>query len=664
MLNSRRSFLWQTALLTSGLSFKPWSALKPASAEKDARGLLVDRSDVPRMQEVVKLPRFAPYWKSLLDADMAADRKFLKDELRLNNHVADLLKARLILERTSFVYLLTGDDRQRDLATLAITRILDYPKWDYFQEAGTYTIGLQRAPETTLAMIFADEWLGDTLAQELRKEIAKQVAEKGAPACFRTLWGMRHPDRVRGWGFDPESDYKFRFDLSRWPIILNSTNLKVIPIAGLGVAGCWLYGRHPQAEEWIDMAIQSARAYSTMFGADGSYEEGVSYWGYTALHLAVFFDALYRTRGIDIRSLVNFKGTVRYGLQLSMPTTGSQGDCVNFGDASVVGNTSVADWVARNERNGISQYVGLETGQVQSFHGIIWHDPSVPSQVPGPELYDVRFSNDWVVSRTGWDAQSAVVAMRSGLPANHEHADRNSVIFKAYGERLLHDPFKAAYSYTERHWLLRKTESHTAVLIDGKGHQYHDGHEGTNSSWAEAHVIDYDANAKRMIATSDATQAYKLVQPAVDLVQRTVVFVKPDIVILYDRVKLLAPLAVQARFQIDNRDGKGKGTSQKQGFLIERPGVALNVSCQGNGSIDVRIGQLPVQEEMGIHPYVEVESASSLDHELVTVCVAHPVKETRSIPKVSRKGESWIVTGESFVITIAKGETKPSVTVA
>ena len=224
---------------------------------------------------------------------------------------------------------------------------------------------------------------------------------------------------------------------------------------------------------------------------------------------------------MDERSLINFPGTVRHALQMSMPTVGKPGDCVNFGDASVVGDTSVAAWVARKTRDGIAQYVATEVGEVRNHYGIIWFDPSVAPVKPGPKLCDVRFANDWVVSRTGWDLQSSVVAMRSGLPANHEHADRNSVVFKAYGERLLHDPFKAAYSYTMAHWRLRLTESHTAVLIDGKGHQYHDGKEGTNSSWAQASIIDYRADASHMVVTSDATEAYKLVEPDVRQVHRT-----------------------------------------------------------------------------------------------------------------------------------------------
>lgn len=636
--------------MAAGLSLKPWDIVQGTSAPEELlpnpQGLLFDDADISRMLETVKHPRFAPYWKSLIEADLNADTKFLRDELRLNNHVMDLLRARTILERTSFAYVLTKDTRHLDVAKLAIGRMLEYRKWDYFLEGGEHTIGLQRAPETTIAMAFALEWLGEAMTKETRGEIEKQIAEKGAPACYRTLWGMKHPDRVQGWSFDPESDYPFRVDLRRWPIILNSTNLKVIPIAGLGIAGCLLHGRHPQASRWLELALQSARAFAPMFGSDGSYEEGVSYWGYTALHLALFLEVLYRKRGIDERSLINFPGTARYGLQMSMPTVGKPGDCVNFGDASVIGDISVAAWIARTKRDSIAQYVATSVGEVRNHYGIIWYDPSVASAVPGPDLYDVRFANDWVVSRTGWDEQSAVVALRSGFPANHEHADRNSVIFKAYGERLLHDPFKAAYPYNQQHWLLRLTEAHTAVLIDGKGHQYHDGHEGTNASWAEAKIIDYNADGKQMTVTSDATDAYRLVHPIVNLVKRTVVFIKPDFLVLIDRIKLQSPAPVQVRFQIYNEDGKGKGQVHDSGFVIERPNASLHASVRATRDVVLRTGQLNVPADIGNYPFVEANVNPGTDHEILTVCIAQGSTEKPTTVDLLKKGESWIATGK------------------
>lgn len=650
MSPSRREFLNRSVLGTLGLYLLPHSSGEAAPQERDeavpGRGLLFDGSDLARLRETVRLPRFAPYWQSLTEADLEADRKFLTTELKLNNHVRDMLQARQILERTSFVFALTSDRRQLEIAKLAIEKLLAYKRWDYFLEGGEETIGLQRAPEATLAMAFARDWLDGVLSREMKDEMERQIAEKGAPACYRTLYGMKYPDRVKGWGFDPESDYAFRFDLRRWPLILNATNLKVIPIAGLGVAGCLLRGKHLQAQRWIDMALQSARAFSVMFGPDGSYDEGIGYWGYTAQHLTLFLDVLRRTTGQDERKLINFPGTSRFALQMAMPTTGKPQDCVNFGDAWNMGDVSVAAWTARFYRDGLAQHVALNVGVVNSHFPIVWYDPSVAPVEPGSDLLDARFSNDWAVSRSGWGVEDTVMALRSGGPANHEHADRNSVILKAFGERLFHDPFKAAYSHTEPHWLLRQTEAHTAVLVGGKGHQYHDGSEGTNASWAEARIIDYHLGTGYLVVSSAATDAYRLVNKDVNLVTRTLVFVKPDILILFDHIRLSAnPLPVQLRFQVYNEDGNGHAVAGNAGFQIMRPGATLQAATFASGTLSMRTGTLNVPQQNGVHPYVEVESGTGLDHLVLTACTLQQTGREHGRLNAQPTGRGWKVTG-------------------
>ena len=673
MNRTRREFLGQSLLGTLGLYILPRSRdVAMAAGQGDARpgrGLLFDASDPPRLRDTISHPRFAAFWKSLTDPDLEADRRFLTTELKLNNHVKDMLRARQILERTSFVFALTNDPRQLEIAKLAIDKLLAYKRWDYFLEGGVETIGLQRAPEATIAMAFARDWLDSVLSRETKEEMERQIAEKGAPACYRTLYGMKYPDRVKGWGFDPESDYAFRFDLRRWPLILNSTNLKVIPIAGLGVAGCLLRGKYDLAQRWIDMALQSARAFSIMFGPDGSYEEGVGYWGYTAQHLSLFLDVLRRTTGQDERNLINFPGTARFALQMSMPTIGKPDDCVNFSDAVTMGDISVAAWTARRFRDGLSQYVTMEVGEVRSHYAAIWYDPTVKPVEPGPELMDVRFANDWIVSRSGWKAQDAVVALRSGGPSNHEHADRNSVIYKAYGERLFHDPFHAAYSYTQPHWLLRQTEAHTAVLIGGKGHQYHDGHEGTNASQAEAKVLEYRPGNGHLVVASDATDAYRLVNKDVNLVMRTLVFIKPDVLLFIDRVRLTAnPLPVQLRFQVYDDDGKGTVTGEGSQFQIMRPGATLRGLAYHEGNLVVRTGKLDLPVEYDVHPYAEVESGAALNHLVLMVCTAQQAGKEHGILNVQMTARGWMVKGthneRSINISIDAAADVPQIVVA
>ncbi len=150
-----------------------------------------------------------------------------------------------------------------------------------------------------------------------------QIAVKGAPACVTTLYGLKYPDRVKGWTMDPDDAYALKVvDLKNWPLILNSTNLKIIPTAALGIAACLFHGRNPQADVWLELARSSARAFSPMYGSDGSFGEGVSYWGYTTLHLALFAEVLWRTCGIDDRRLINYPGTIRYALAMTMPRLG------------------------------------------------------------------------------------------------------------------------------------------------------------------------------------------------------------------------------------------------------------------------------------------------------------------------------------------------------
>lgn len=667
MNSNRREFINRSALIGASVMLQPWQYIgsQPlyAADEKPKMGLLLGKEDLPRIRKTIHHPRFEDFWKSMLNADLDADIKFLRDEIDLYNHVFHLLRTWRMLERSSFVAMVAEDKRHLEVSKRAIDRILQYKRWDYFLEGGEITIGLQRAPETTIAMSCALEWIGDSLDNATKTEMEKQIAEKGAPACYQTLFGMRHPDRVRGWSFDPESDYAFRYDLSRWPIILNATNLKVIPICGLGMAACLLHDKHPQAPRWLDMALQSARAFAPMYGSDGSYDEGVGYWGYTTLHMTMFVEALYRTFGTDERAIINFPGTVRHALQMSMPTIGNPNDAVNFGDARNMGDTSVAGWIAHLKNDGVAQYVIEEMGDIRSHFGLIWYREEVPVRKPGKELHDVRFVNDWVISRTGWDTDSSVLAFRSGGPANHEHADRNSIIFKAYGERLLHDPFNAAYSNTLPLWVLRHTEAHTAVLIDGKGHQYHDGSEGTNPSWAEAWIINYAASDRYVKATSDATEAYRLVNDNVGKVLRTVVFLKPNVVIIFDKVSLLNnPVPVQARFQINNDDHKGKGIVSSDRFTIERPNAFLRGVCKGNNGVvltsdvidvvgdmtaDLYIGQEKIEKpDIGKYPFIQAENAAALNHAMVTVCAAQKTGKAAGTITIQRDQNRWDIMGE------------------
>jgi hypothetical protein len=655
------------------------------------RGLFFDESDLPRIRANTTDPRFAEYWQAQLGADISADTKFLTDELRLTNHVVHLLRAQRILERASFIYLVNREPAQLALAKLAMRRMLDYPEWDSFLEGGRQVMGLQRATEGTVALLQALDCLGDAVTAAERAEVEQAVLTKGVPACYTPIYGMKYPDRVQGWSWNPRSEVdEFRhISLKRWPLIINATNLKIIPTACLGIAACYFRGRLPQAEGWLELARSSAKAFSTFYGSDGAYDEGVSYWGYTTLYLALFAEVLWRTQGIDDRNLINYPGTVRYALCNTMPTVNDhrkladfthikgytmptvkpEFDIVNHGDSNGGIDVSVAAWVSRTHGDALSQFVAREIGEAKHLYGLIWYDPQAPSTAPEPALLDRRLSNDIVISRTGWKTDDNVLALRSGGPGNHEHADRNSVVFKAYGERLLHDPFRAAYMVQNPRWMLRLTEAHTAVLIDGKGHQYHDGSEGTNASWAFSRVIDFRTGDGWMTVTSDATDAYQLVNDRVVRMHRTLVFLKPDVVVFLDRVALKdATASVQVRFQLYNEDFGGQLAVDGQEFTITRPHATLLGRVASGGLVQVSAGRLPLEEKDGEQQFAEVSSAAAGEHEIVTVCSARPAGEAHGKLRISREGGHWRVQGRhgDRVVNVSlatAGDVAPVVTV-
>lgn len=676
---TRRSFLKASAALAAALPLARLSAAPGAAPAQSAtpgadKGLLFDAADLPRIQANTRHPRFSKLWEQMNSADLAADTDFIQHKVRFNNHVADMMRVREVLERSSFVYALTRDPAHLAVARLAYLKIIEYPKWDYFLEGGKQVIGFQRAPEATIAMCLALDWLGDALTPAERAAGEEAIASKGAPACFGSLYGLKYPDRVKGWGFDPDDDYpqQYRVSMARWPLIINSTNLKVIPTCALGMAACALRGKHPQAGQWLELARSSAKSYSTLLGADGSYDEGVSYWGYTLLHLALFAEVLWRKTGIDDRSLINYPGTVRYALAHTMPTKGPgfggaptrytavptarfdpAHDIVNYSDALSAIDVSVAAWVSRTHRDPLSQHCALNVGAAKFSYGMIWFDPAAPAAAPVAADLDIRMSNDLVFSRTGWTADDCLVFIRSGGPSNHEHADRNSVIFKAHGERLFHDPFRAGYSYTTPRWKLRLTSAHTSLLIDGQGHQYHDGHDGTNASWAWARVTQYRADARAMVVTSDATEAYSLVNDSVQLADRTLVYLKPDVLLVLDRVRLARPQPVQLRFQVFNDDTLGSATTEGDAFAIVRPSASARARVLGTSAVTCASKRHDLPEEEGVHPFVEAAAVAAPSHDLLTICTAAPTGQSHGALSAERTANGWRVTGTHRGLPVA-----------
>lgn len=649
------------------LTAVPWPLRHAiAGRESSTDRLFFDPADLSRIRANTQTPLLGPVYEAWRERPLAEVREIILRPEASGDLLGDLGQAMIRLQEQSIVYLGDPTPARRDLLLDAISMMNRLPKWDYFFEAGDQVIGIMRASIANTSLLLAREALGEALPADLEAELLANVAEKGCLPCYRTIYGMDHPDEVVGWSFDPEHNTRYEISLARWPEILGANNLRAIPTMGLGLGALAVLGHDERAGLWLETAVESARTYLRFFSPDGSYFEGLSYVDYAFRSMLPFLEAHYRTQGtVDWIDEANFYGVTEFIVCMQTGRTLEDDglEIVNFSDARVTTRPMVASWIARRGGDRLAQYAAEHFSTPGYFGDFLWYEAMRPETPPPASLKNKRFDLDWIVCRTGWAPDDSVLAFRSGLPANHEHADRNSFLFKAYGERLLTDHFGAAYDWRQPGWLLRQTEAHNAVLIDGRGHQYHDGEEGTNEGLAEAYIVRYVDRGDVVWWCSDVTQGYSLVDPDVQKVVRSVLFAKPDVVILFDQIeKATTPSTLSARFHPENRDGRAALHVGSDGhFRLERPGATLFGRAYAAAPPVLSQRALDLPAEMGSYPYVDATTPAALRHDLITVLVARPAGGAQAPPavQITPRAGGWDLTIAGTPAAIDRGGPLP-----
>jgi len=160
-----------------------------------------------------------------------------------------------------------------------------------------------------------------------------------------------------------------------------------------------------------------------------------------------------------------------------------------------------------------------------------------------------------------------------------------------------------------------------------------------------------------------------LVNPDVRLVCRTVVFLKPDVLLLFDRIRLgKEKLKVQLRFQVYNGDEKGSAEIADGVFRIKRPLATLQGTTSASTPFVARTGLHPVTKDIGVYPYIETEMENALDHKIVTVMTAQMGGKGHGAVDVSYAGATCAVktnhNGRSRTVTINTDEELPTVAIS
>lgn len=615
-----------------------------------------------KIQQNFRDPVFNSVRSNFECTDFERKRRFLRDEVCLRDFDIDLRAVVQMAESMTLYYVATGLTEAGELAVDAIEKLMAYAKWDYFLEDGHIPIGICRAQNANLAVSLACEYLSEIIDPGARKRWIRNMAPKGIELCFNALNSMRSLDQVKGWSFDPESTYLERcpeygeFELDQWPRLFKANNLRAVTTNGLLTgAVCYLreFGESNDTARWLEQAEHSFATLGDLYALDGSYEEGVSYAGYTSIQMVDMMIHFEWLTGRDHLNCVDWKGNSHYLREMSAPVAADPTNVIIFGDTLLAPTPAPSMWLAARLNDPEIQWYALNQTQAPDDRSLLHYDASLAAEQPPsqPSLFKTPF--DWIVARTGHAAEDLVCAMRSGPPSNHEHADRNSVFLKCFGELLLPDPFPAPYSPLNPSWSMRHTSGHNAVLIDGQGHQYVDGSDGTCDSEAKAHLFAITEEEHFISWSSDATLAYSLVLPDVSSVVRSLLIV-PEIplVVIADVVcKKTIPSTLQARFFALNTDDQAGLTTSDGSFAIRRPMAMLSGHLFSPQPVTTQKRGLPIGKAMAkAFPFIEAATTEpSLNPALLTLLLP---SNSRQIPVTIET----TTTGSIFGIHLSQGK--------
>ena len=321
----------------------------------------------------------------------------------------------------------------------------------------------------------------------------------------------------------------------------HGNNWQAVAAGGLGMAALALMGEDSRAELWLEEAVAQVKMLMDGgFDAGGAYFESPMYHKYAMEYLTTFASALLRSGG---ENLFEYRGQLLrksclYNLYMMEPT---RDHFAPFNDGRRLAGRPPAILhpagayfarIAAIHQDGLIRWLfdnmygpgrRFEVWNFQHGHpdSVVWYDDKVPTEAPdtSPRLALARHwpEHGRVALRTGWsDPDGILFALECGEYGSHGHADQGGFVLTAYGEHLVDD---TGYGGWEA-----ESESHSVVLIDGKG-QRSSGMLGAVRDFLHTDTMDY--------FEADSTAAYA---PA-ESVKRHVVFMRPGYFIVADEVR-------------------------------------------------------------------------------------------------------------------------------
>jgi len=311
------------------------------------------------------------------------------------------------------------------------------------------------------------------------------------------------------------------------------------------------------------------------WSGEGVCLEGPGYGQGTLREYIEALPAIAACRGTGIKDIVT-KGmlnVMEYIMHVRSTVYDTKPLFISLSDGSGKwGNTSIFSFFAHEYDDPYARYFFEESHEDDmqtAFWSLLYADPKIRPQIPQLPPAKVFRDQPMVFFRTGWQKGDTLAAMTNiRKVTGHGHMDRGSIVFEYNGEQLLIDPGMVGYSDANT-GMFQATFCHNTLTFNQAsqlgGTEVYDtsitdflSHSGWTCPGTDG-TIDW--------AVADITAVY----PQADVFFRHMIFLRPNILLLFDEVRTSIPNMPELNFNCKgplSSDGKKVVSTASENQLL------------------------------------------------------------------------------------------------
>ncbi len=459
----------------------------------------------------------------------------------------------------AFTRLLGGRDEYGQLARRIL---LDCAEWDPTGATGyryNDEAGMPYAYHFARTYTFVYDLLSEEERERCRQVMKVRGEEMFRHLCPRHFWRPYGSHSNRAWHF-------------------------------LGEVGIAFHGEIDGADDWAWFAANVFyNTYPVWSDSDGGWHEGIGYWNSYLARFTWWADVMRAAMQVDVFQKPYFSQAGYYPMYLMPPGKSGGG----FGDlcaprrsrqfvplmtqlAAQSGNGHWQWWVEQNggpaEAGG---YIGFLRGTLPKV------EPKAPDDLSASRLF--RGTGQAYLNTNLVDAGDGVQVNFKSSPfgtQSHGYEANNSFLLWAYGQRLLvRSGYRDIYgSDHHRNWMW-STRSVNNITVGGRGQLPH-------SAAARGRIIDFRTTPHIDAVVGEAGEAYRTqgtIDPddlLLDRFTRTVLFVKPDLIVIYDQLAARQPSSFEYRLHATEQFGADDPADIR--LRVDEVGCRIGLLAPGN----------------------------------------------------------------------------------